>query len=72
MTKLLAQAFEKASELPEHLQDELARELLAELAGEAQWDRTLAESAEAVDKLAEQALQDHRAGRTKKMGFDEL
>jgi hypothetical protein len=72
MTKLLAQAFAKASELPENLQDELARELLQELAGEALWDQTLAESAEAVDKLAEQALKEHRAGRTRKMGFDEL
>ncbi len=72
MTKLLAQAFEKASELPENLQDELARELLQELAGEALWDQTLAESTEAVDKLAEQALKEHRAGRTRKMGFDEL
>jgi hypothetical protein len=32
MTKLLSEAFEKASELPENLQDELARELLDELA----------------------------------------
>ncbi len=72
MTKLLAQAFEKASELPENLQDELARELLAELAGEALWDQTLAESAEAVDTLARQALEEHRAGRTRKMGFDGL
>jgi hypothetical protein len=72
MTKLLAEAFEKASELPENLQDELARELLQDLAGEALWDQTLAESAEAVDKLAEQALKEHRAGRTRKMGFDEL
>ncbi len=72
MTKLLAQAFEKASELPENLQDELARELLAELAGEALWDQTLAESADALDKMAEQALKEHRAGQTKKMGFDEL
>jgi hypothetical protein len=72
MTKLLAQAFAKASELPENLQDELARELLQELAGEALWDQTLGESAGAVDKLAEQALKEHRAGRTRKMGFDEL
>ncbi len=72
MTKLLAQAFEKASELPENLQDELAHELLAELAGEAQWDQTLAESADALDAMAEQTLKEHRAGQTKKMGFDEL
>jgi hypothetical protein len=72
MTKLLAQAFEKASELPDHLQDELARALLEELAGEAQWDQTLAQSADTVDRMAEQAVREYRAGHTKEMGFDEL
>lgn len=72
VTKLLAQAFEKASELPEDLQDEFARELLDELAGEARWDQTLEQSAEALDRMAEQALQEYRAGQTKEMGFDEL
>ncbi|OHB65406.1 MAG: hypothetical protein A2Y76_10630 [Planctomycetes bacterium RBG_13_60_9] len=72
MTKLLAQAFEKASELPESLQNELARELLEELAGEARWDQTLEQSADAVDQMAEQALKEYRAGQTKEMGFDEL
>jgi hypothetical protein len=72
MTKLLAQAFEKASELPDHLQDELARALLEELAGEALWDQTLEQSAETVDRMAEQALKEYRTGRTKEMGFDEL
>lgn len=72
MTKLLAQAFEKASELPDAVQDELARELLEELAGEARWDETLERSAEVVDRMAEQALKEYRGGRTKEMGFDEI
>jgi len=72
MTKLLAEAFEKASKLPENLQDELARDLLEELTGEARWDQTLAQSADALDEMAEQALKEHRAGRTKRMGFDKL
>jgi hypothetical protein len=72
MTKLLNQAFEKASKLPENLQDELARELLEELAGEARWDQALEQSAEVLDRMAEQALKEYRAGRTKEMGFDEL
>ncbi len=59
MTKLLAEAFEKASKLPENLQDELARELLEELAGEAQWDQTLADSDDALDKMAEQGGRDN-------------
>lgn len=63
MTKLPAQAFEKASELPDNLQDELACALLEELAGEAQWDQTLERSADTVDRMAEQALKEYRAGR---------
>ncbi len=72
MTDLLAQAFAKASELPESLQDELARELLAGLVGEARWSVALADSAETLDNLAEQALKERQAGRTKEIGFDEL
>ena len=48
MTDLLAQAFAKASELPESLQDELARELLAGLVGEARWSAALADSATVI------------------------
>ena len=72
MTKLLAKAFEKASMLPEDLQDALARELMEELKWEAQWDNTLAESATHLDEMAEKALAEHHADRTKKGGFDEL
>jgi len=72
MTDLLAQAFKKASELPESLQDELARELLAGLVGEARWNAALADSAETLDEMAGQALKEHQAGRTKEIGFDEL
>lgn len=72
MTKLLAEAFQKASELPDDVQDELARGLLEELAGETRWEETLARSVDALDRMAEEALKEYRAGRTKEMGFDEL
>ncbi len=72
MTKLLTEAFERASERPENLQDEFARQLLEELAGEARWDQTLVESGDAIDKMAEEALKEYRAGKTKEMGFDQL
>ena len=39
MTKLLQQAFERASELPQEEQDKFARFLLAELESERQWGR---------------------------------
>ena len=38
MTELLQQAFDRASELPDSQQDELARFLLAELDSERRWD----------------------------------
>ncbi len=72
MTKLLTEAFEEASRLPEGLQDQLARELLDELASEGRWETTLAESQSKVDQLAEKALAEYKAGRTKEAGFDEL
>ncbi len=72
MTSLLTKAFEEASRLPDKLQDELAEKLLEDLEGEKKWDATLASSLEVLDKLADKALKDYEAGRTKKMGFDEL
>ena len=72
MTRLLAKALEEASRLPETLQDEIAERLLDDIHGEEQWDETLARSADALEKLADRALADFRAGRTRKMGFDEL
>ena len=47
-------------------------ELLDGLAWEARWNTALAESADALDDMAEEALKEHRAGRTKEKGFDEL
>ena len=67
MTKLLAQAFEKASALSEDLQDQLAQELLEELEGEARWDQTL-QSQEKLGRLSEKAAEEYRAGRTREMG----
>lgn len=69
MTKLLAEAFDKASQLPDGLQDELARELLDELEWEDRWDTTLASSQEPLARLAEKALQQYVEGKTKKGGF---
>ena len=72
MTKLLTKAFEKASSLSEDLQDQIAQELLEEMAGEARWDQTLTDSQDKLYRLAEKAEKEYRAGKTKGMGFDEL
>ncbi|MEW6351439.1 MAG: hypothetical protein AB1646_20490 [Thermodesulfobacteriota bacterium] len=72
MTKLLKQAFEKASELPDDLQDQLARELLEELDWESRWEGTLEASQGTLERLAKKAEHEYRTGRTKEIGFDEL
>jgi hypothetical protein len=43
-----------------------------DLNAEARWDETLASSPQVLEKLADKALRELRAGRTKQMGFDEL
>ncbi|UCH96032.1 MAG: hypothetical protein JSV88_04060 [Candidatus Aminicenantes bacterium] len=50
MTGLLKEAFDKASKLPETLQDDIAKELLAELEGDAPWKKI----SEHVKKLVEE------------------
>jgi hypothetical protein len=72
MTRLLTEAFDKAAQLPEGLQDELARDLIEEIAWETQWDETLSKSQDNLEKLAEKALRQYREGKTREMGFGEL
>jgi hypothetical protein len=67
MTKLLQKAFEGASKLPEGEQDALGRLLLDELASERRWEELFAGSHDLLAELAEQALAEHRAGRTEKL-----
>ena len=72
MTKLLEKAFEAASELPEEVQDQLGAQLLEELADEKRWDAAFAASADKLERMAAEALEEYRAGRTEELGFDQL
>ncbi len=72
MTALLQEVFQKASILPEAVQDILARELLAEIEWENQWDSTFENSQSALEKLTLKAMREYREGKTTEMGFDEL
>ena len=58
--------------LPENIQDELASQLLEEIEWESRWDKTLAESQNLLDQLAEKALREHENGKTREIRFDEL
>ena len=74
MTRLLQEAFERAAELPQAEQDRFARFLLAELESERQWDELFAspESEDLLERLADEALSDHRAGQTQPLTSEEL
>ena len=72
MTELLQQAFSEAAKLPAQEQDLLAARLLAELAAEDEFDRAIARSSDKLARLAAEALEEHRAGRTQELDPDTL
>jgi hypothetical protein len=72
MTKLLEKAFAEASKLPKQAQDRIAAHLLQELADDAKWDASFGASASQLERMAAEALEEYRAGRTEELGFDEL
>jgi hypothetical protein len=72
MTKLLTEAFEKASKLTPEEQDQVARWLLEELEDELKWSAAFAGSQDALSKLADEALKERSAGRTVPLDPDAL
>ena len=66
MNQLLKEAFDRAAALSPDEQDRFAKFLLAELDADHEWDRLLElpESDELLDRLADEALSEHRAGKT--------
>ena len=73
MTKLLEEAFAEAAKLPEQQeQDALAAVVLEELASERRWDQAFAASADLLAQLADQALAEHRAGKTSVLDQERL
>jgi len=65
MTQLLEKALSQVAKLPASEQDAVAAILLDELASEQRWAESFATSQALLDKLAQKALADHVAGRTK-------
>jgi len=74
MTRLLKKAFQKASELAPDEQDEFARLMLAELESEERWAKLFAHpsSETLLERLAQEALKDHRAGKTTPLDPDKM
>lgn len=72
MTTVLAQAFDQAAKLPEAVQEQIALQLLEDINAELQWGQTLAQSQDKLAKMAAKARKDIKAGRVKKMDWDDL
>jgi hypothetical protein len=72
MTEALKKAFEAASRLPDRAQDELAAAIVEELGADERWEAALAQSQGALERLANEALREHRAGRTEPLDPDAL
>ena len=72
MTKALQKAFEAASKLPDRDQEELAAAILEELAADERWEATFAESQSALKRMADEAVREHRAGRSEALDPDAL
>jgi len=65
MAKLLEKAFKETSKLPEVEQNAFAKWVMDELEAEAKWQETFASPEDILDKLADQALAEHKAGKSK-------
>ena len=64
MTELLKKAFDAASKLTPQEQDALATLLLDELESDEHWDEAFRGSADELSELADEALREHREGRS--------
>jgi hypothetical protein len=73
MGKLLERAIEEAHKLAESEQEAVGAWLLAEIDAERKWDELFSlPASEALQRLADEALADHRAGRTSPLDPDSL
>ena len=72
MTRLLDEAFAAAAALPEAEQNALASALLSELASEQAIDAAIAARPDVLARLSDEAMAEHRAGRTEALDPDTL
>ncbi len=74
MSDLLKMAFEKASEMmSESEQEVFARWLLDALEqDEKRWDQAFAKSSKKLESIADEVLEDYRAGRTEPLDIENL
>jgi hypothetical protein len=72
MGRLLEKAISEASKLPESEQEAIGAWLLAEMQSEARWSTLLSKPAPALERMADEALQEHKQGRTTPLEPDDF
>lgn len=65
----LETAFAEAAKLPLAEQNELAAFILEEIKSEKQWKKAFDTSADVLAQLADEALEEHRTGKTKPLNL---
>jgi hypothetical protein len=70
--KLLERAFAEIAALPETEQELIASWILEEIVSRRRWDKAFTDSADVLAELADEALAEHRAGRTQELDPDTL
>ena len=72
MTNLLDEAYAAAKELPEEEQEAIGAVLLAEIDADRRWDELFAQPSDVIERMADQAIEDHRLGKTIPLDPDTL
>lgn len=72
MTQLLEKAFARMEKLPAIEQNAVAKWLLNELSSEKHWNKAFAESEGVLEKLAEEALKEHKQKKTRLLDPESL
>jgi hypothetical protein len=72
MVQLMEKAFAEINKLPAEEQEIFAAWILEELASERKWDEAFAASQDLLAQIADEALAEHRAGKTLPLDPDTL
>jgi len=72
VTQMLERAYAEVEQLAEPDQDAIAALILEELEDERRWQQSFAQSPQALARLAEEALAEHRAGLTQPLDPERL
>ena len=72
MTRLMEKAVEALRSVPEDQQDAVAGFVLSQIESDRRWSATSTQHADNLRKLADEARDDFRAGRTSELDLGEM